>query len=158
MKLRLLSLASCMLCVIAACSDDKGPGSNRTDTQSAAPGTGGPARPAARSGQFARVVDCLVRFESVAALYGVIAGSKTGEERRSLMRASEQRVAAMRQMAIRAAALGTELGMTQAEIAGRIRQASGRIHQETETGDFSDFAVRMGREADRCAAAMPELL
>jgi hypothetical protein len=158
MKLRLLSAASCLLCVIVACSDDKGRGSNQGNTQSAAPANSGAARPPARPDRFARVVECVARFQSVAALYSVIADSRTGEERRSLMRSAEQRAAAMRQTAARAVAIGTELGMTRAQIADRIRQARERIHQETETGDFSDFAVRMGREADRCAAAMPALV
>lgn len=154
MKLRLLSVASCMLCVIAACSDNKGQGSN----QSNAPSAAAPARPAASPETFTRTVDCAATFESVANLYGVLSESKTGADRDRMMQSAEQRAGAMRQMAARAVAIGTELGMARTEIAGRVRQARERLLQESRVGDFGDFAVRMGREADRCVAAMPDLL
>ena len=158
MKLRLLSLASCLLCVTVACSDNKGQGSNQSNTQSTATGDARPARPAATPEQFTRVVDCAATFESVATLYRVIGDSKTGEERERMARSAEQRAAVMRRLAIRAAAIGAELGMAQAEIAGRVRQARERLQRESRAGDFGEFAVRMGREADRCVAAMPGLL
>jgi hypothetical protein len=158
MNLRLLSVAACILCVPMACSDNKGQGSNQTNTQSAAAGGAAPTRPAASPELFTRAVDCAATFESVATLYRVIGDSKTGAERERMMQSAEQRAAAMRQMATRAGAIGTELGMARTEIAGRVRQARERLQQESRVGDFGDFAVRMGREADRCVAAMPELL
>jgi hypothetical protein len=154
MKARILSAASCIVLAAVACSDNKGQGSNQSNTQSAA----APARPAASPELFTRAVDCAATFESVANLYGVLGESKTGAERDRMTQSAEQRAAAMRQMVARAVAIGTELGMARAEIAVRVREARERLLQESRAGDFGDFAVRMGREADRCVAAMPELL
>lgn len=156
MKLRLVAVASGALCVTVACSGGGEKESNRPDNHSSA--AGAPARAAASPELFTRAIDCAATFDSVSNLFRVIGGTKTGAERDSLMQVSGQRGAAARQMARRAAAIGAELGMARDEIAGRLRQAGDRLLQESRVGDFGDFAGRMGREADRCVAAMPELL
>lgn len=156
MKLRLAAVASWALCMTAGCSGGGEKEANRSGNQSAA--AGAPARPAASPELFTRAIDCAATFDSVSNLFRVIGGTKTGAERDSLMQVSAQREAAARQMARRAAAIGAELGMAQAEIASRLRQAGDRLLQESRVGDFGEFAGRMGREADRCVAAMPELL
>jgi hypothetical protein len=159
MKTIILASASAMLLATAACSDNKGQASNQSNTQSAAAAApAAPARPAASAAQFARATDCAATFESVATLYRVMSETKSGAERDRMTQSSEQRAAAARQMATRAAAIGTELGMAQEDVRARLLQARQRLQQESRVGDFGDFAVRMGREADRCVAAAPELL
>lgn len=159
MKGIILASASAMVLVAAACSDNKGQASNQSNTQSSAPAApAAPARPAASAEQFSRATDCAATFESVATLYRVMSETKSGEERDRMTQSSEQRAAAARQMATRAAAIGTELGMAQEDVRARLLQARQRLQQESRVGDFGDFAVRMGREADRCVAAAPELL
>ena len=157
MKATMLATATAMALATAACSDNKGQASNQSTNQaSAAPAT--PARPAASAEHFARATDCAATFESVATLYRVMSDTKSGAERDRMTQSAEQRGAAARQMATRAAAIGTELGMPEADVRARLLQARQRLQQESRVGDFGDFAVRMGREADRCVAAAPELL
>jgi hypothetical protein len=157
MKAIIATISSCILLATAACSDKNGQASNQSTNQiSAAPAA--PARPAANAEQFTRATDCAATFESVATLYRVMSDTKSGADRDRMVQSSEQRAAAARQMATRADAIGTELGMAQTEIRARLLQARQRLQQESRVGDFGDFAVRMGREADRCVAAAPELL
>jgi hypothetical protein len=146
-----------MLLVTAACSDNKGRASNQSNSQSSA-APAAPARPPASAAQFTQAIDCAATFESVATLYRVLGETKSGAERDRLTQSSDQRGAAARQMATRAAAIGAELGMARADVEARLLQARQRLREESRVGDFGDFAVRMGREADRCVAAMPELL
>jgi hypothetical protein len=159
MKAIILATVSAMVLATAACSDNKGQASNQSISQSSAPAAGAaPARRPASAEQFARATDCAATFESVATLFRVMGETKSGEERDRLTQSSEQRGAAARQMAARAAAIGAELGMAQADVRARLLQARQRLREESRVGDFGDFAVRMGREADRCVAALPELL
>jgi hypothetical protein len=158
MKAIILVTASAVALATAACSDNKGQASNQSNTQSSAAAPGAPARPAASAEHFTRATDCAATFESVATLYRVMGETKSGEERDRMTQSSEQRAAAARQMATRAAAIGTELGMAQDDVRARLLQARQRLREESRVGDFGDFAVRMGREADRCVAAAPELL
>lgn len=157
MKAIILATASLMVLATAACSDKGGQASNQSNAQiSAAPAA--PARPAATAAQFTRATDCAATFESVATLYRVLGETKSGAEGDRLTQSAEQRAAAARQMATRAAAIGAELGMAQADVRARLLEARQRLQQESRAGDFGAFAVRMGREADRCVAAAPELL
>lgn len=159
MKANILASVAAMTLATAACSDNKGQASNQSNNQSSAPAAdAAPARRPASAAQFAQATDCAATFESVATLYRVMGETKSGEERDRLTQSSEQRAAAARQMAARAAAIGTELGMAQADVRARLLQARQRLQRESRVGDFGDFAVRMGREADRCVAAMPDLL
>jgi hypothetical protein len=159
MKAIILATAATMMLVTAACSDNKGQASNQSGNPSSAPAAdAAPARRPASAEQFARATDCAATFESVATLYRVMGETKSGAERDRLTQSSEQRGAAARQMATRAAAIGSELGMAPADVRAHLLQARQRLREESRVGDFGDFAVRMGREADRCVAAMPELL
>jgi hypothetical protein len=155
MTLRLLSVASCLLCMAAACSDDKGQASNQSNNLAASAGGNPLPRYPATAAQLTRAVDCAATFESVATLYRVIGESKSGAERDRMTRSSEDRAGAARIMAASAAEIGTELGMSQEDVRTRLLQARQRLQQESRTGDFADFAVRMGREADRCVTSMP---
>lgn len=153
MKLRLLSVASCLLCMTAACSDKQGQASNQSNNQAASAGGSPLPRNPATAEQLTRAIDCAATFESVATLYRVIGESKSGAERDRMTRSSEDRAGAARIMAASAAEIGSELGMTQADIDARLRAARQRLQQESRAGDFADFAVRMGREADRCVTS-----
>jgi hypothetical protein len=155
MNLRLLSAASCMLCMTAACSNDKGQASNQSSNQTATAGENPLPRHPATAEQLTRAIDCAATFESVATLYRVIGESKSGAERDRMTQSSSDRAGAARLMAASAAEMGTELGVTQEDVRARLLQARQRLRQESRTGDFADFAVRMGREADRCVTSLP---
>jgi hypothetical protein len=153
MKTLLPILASSALLAAAGCSGS--PSNNQISAPSA---PAAPARPAATAAQFTQATDCAATFESVSTLYRVMSETKSGAERDRMTQSAEQRAAAARQMATRAAAIGTALGMAQEEVRARLLQSRQRLREESRTGDFGDFAVRMGRDADRCVAAAPELL
>jgi hypothetical protein len=158
MKAIILATASAIVLATAACSGNGGQAANQSNAQASAAAPAAPARQAASAGQFTRATDCAATFESVATLYRVLGETKSGAEGDRLAQSAGQRAAAARQMATRAAAIGAELGMTQEDVRARLLQARQRLQQESRVGDFGDFAVRMGREADRCVAAAPELL
>ncbi len=151
---------SAMLLAAAACSggQDKDGNAGASNGQSAGSGDAAPARRPATRQQLTRIIDCAVTFDSVATLYRVMGGTKTGAEADRMRQSSEQRDAAARQLAIRAVAVGAELGIPEVEVRSQLREARERIQRESRVGDFADFAVRMGREADRCVAELPGLL
>lgn len=160
MKAGLLIAVSATLLAAAACSggQDKNGNAGAANGQSAGSGDAVPPRRPATREQLTRIIDCAVTFDSVATLYRVMGGTKSGADADRLRQSSEQRDAAARQLAIRAVAVGAELGMADVEVRSQISEARERIQRESRVGDFADFAVRQGREADRCVAEMPGLL
>lgn len=147
-------LLSCIALAISACSDNSRQAENR-QTPAA---NGLPSGSTARAEQLTRVIDCAAAFESATALYTILSRLKGGAERDSLLEAAEVRRDAAEQVHMRAIDIAHQLGMTQADLQARVRQARQRNRDASRRGDFSDFAVRMNREAARCAADLPRLL
>ncbi|HYI49386.1 MAG TPA: hypothetical protein VEX35_13070 [Allosphingosinicella sp.] len=160
MKAGLWMAVSATLLAAAACSggQDKDGNAGASNGQSAGSGRDTSQRGPATRMQLTRIIDCSEAFRSVATLYRVMGGTRTGADADRLRQSSEQRDAAARQLAIRAAAVGAELGIPEIEVRSQIREARERSQREARVGDFADFAVRQGREADRCVAELPGLL
>jgi hypothetical protein len=158
MKTRMLIAMSCILLAPASCSNNKGKDSNQSNNQAASTGNDSVARRPAGAERLTLAVECTAALESVATLFRVMGQRRPGAEGESMLQSSAQRAAMAEEFETRAATIGAELGMSPAGVEARLRQARERLQRESQTGDFTEFAVSRGREADRCVARLPELL
>jgi hypothetical protein len=154
MKSRIIA-ASSGLALIAGCSgqpqNSAGTGQNdmaagnAATTQSAAS-----AAPAGEAG-FRQLAECAAMMEAVSRLYNAIASREQGARAEEMRRTASARGLAAFDFETSASSLGASLGKTQADIERIKRERHARLEQErARQPDFGEFAIWLGREADRC--------
>lgn len=158
MKPHISIAMSCILLATISCSDNKGKDSNQSNNQAAAAGNASAAGRPAAAERLTLAVDCTAALESVATLYRVLGERRPGADGERMLQSSTERAAMAEEFKTRAGTIGTELGLSQADVDARLSQARARLQRESQAGDFTEFAVRRGREADRCVAAFADLL
>lgn len=156
MKVRILALSSCVALALAACSG----GGSQDANRSSAANEAAPAAAASQASpeQFTRVVDCQATFDAVAGLYSAMGSVKSGAERDELMAMAGRRRQIADALRARAMSLGGTLGLAPADVQARLAAARERLRAESQVGEFSEFAGRVGRQADICTRGMSELM
>jgi hypothetical protein len=150
-----IAAASCGLALIAGCSgqsqNSAGNGQNGTATSNAA--TALPAASAPPTGEtgFRQLAECAATMEAVSRLYNAIASREQGARADEMRRTASARGLAAFDFETSASSLGVPLGKTQADIDRIKRERHAQLEQErARQPDFGEFAVWLGREADRC--------
>jgi len=154
MKSRIIA-ASCGLALIAGCSgqpqNSAGSGQNGTAASNSATALpAASARPTGEAG-FRQLAECAATMEATSRLYNAIASREQGARADEMRRTASARGLAAFDFETGASSLGVSLGKTQADIERIKRERHARLEQErARQPDFGEFAVWLGREADRC--------
>jgi hypothetical protein len=159
MKSRLV-LVACGLALSAGCSGS--PRNAPTDAQNGAAETNIAAAPAAPVAgpageeRFQQLSECAATLGQMAVLYDAIADRERGSQHEEMAGRASARRSAAAAFELEAGTLGTSLGHNAADI-DRIKTARRAIieRERSSQPDFGEFAIWLGREADRCAALVP---
>jgi len=90
-------------------------------------------------------------MEATSRLYTAIASGEQGPRADEMRRTASARGLAAFDFETSASTLGTSLGKTQADVDRIKRARHAQLEQErARQPDFGEFAVWLGREADRC--------
>ena len=156
MKRRIV-VAACGLILCAACSGQtqnnmaNGPGAPpANDAVATAPAPAATAAPSGEAG-FRQLAECAATMEAMSRLYDAIASREQGARADEMRRTGSARRIAAFDFQMSASTLGTRLGKTEADIERIKRERHAQLEQErARQPDFGEFAVWLGREADRC--------
>lgn len=150
-----IAAASCGLALIAGCSgqpqSSAGNGQNGMATSNTAAAL--PPATAAPTGEtgFRQLAECAATMEAVGRLYNAIASREQGARGDEMRRTASARSLAAFDFESSASTLGVSLGKTQADVERIKRERHTQLEQErARQPDFGEFAVWLGREADRC--------
>ena len=150
-----IAAASCGLALIAGCSgqpqDNAGNGQNGATASNAATALpAAPARPTGETG-FRQLAECAATMEAMSRLYTAIASREQGARGEDMRRTASARGLAALDFEMSASSLGSSLGKTPADVERIKRERHAQMEQErARQPDFGEFAVWLGREADRC--------
>lgn len=158
MKSWIAAAAGC-LALSTGCSGQSQNGSdgagNRMPAGNAA-GATGPEASLTGEARFRRLAECSATVEALSHLYDAIASQEQGARKADLLQTAEARRSAATILELDAFTAGRPLGRTTADIARIKTETRASIEAErARQRDFGDFAIWLGREADRCAALDP---
>lgn len=131
-------IALTMAAALAACNN----GANPADEASAT----------AKAADYKQLASCSAKMAAVGKLYHAIASQKTGAEAEELDNIGTQRGASGYMFMREAHKLA---GPASAEVDALIKEEEARIQAEMDKQPFEEFAVAIGKEADKCAPLLP---
>lgn len=166
MKRRMV-LFACSLMLATSCAG--GSQNNMSTAQNAMPANdvgatasapAAPAAPAASSGaaDVRQLAECAATMDALGRLYDAIASGEQGARRDELSRTAVARRSAAFGFEMEASGAAMRSGGAQADVERIKRDRNAQLEQErARQADFGEFAVWLGREGDRCAAAYPSI-
>lgn len=99
--------------------------------------------------------ECSATLQAVANLFDAIASTQSGPQAEEARNTAMRRRGAASLAELRARSIAIPLGRPADEVAGLKRGRQQALERERAGRDFADFAIWLGREADRCAALDP---
>jgi hypothetical protein len=148
-------LLACSLILGTACSQ-------RSESNSQATAGGNAAAPKAAPAaapDFRELAACAAKMEAVGRLYRAIASQSSGEQAAQMNSRASQRGRAGFELRIKAEqserAADASSGPGKSQVPTIIRETEATLEAERSRQPFEDFAIWLGREADRCAPLVP---
>ncbi len=153
MKAYHIALISLPVMVLAACSgaEEAAPVEDVIVEEPAADGSYDEA--SAEGQAYRAALECGATMAASSDLLGAISVLVQDEAERATMRENEDaREARADAIKAQAVALGTALGLTEADVEAQFAEHQGTFVQTRESGSMEEFTATVGEQADSCAA------
>lgn len=147
------------LVLSAGCSEPQSSREEANATADAAPATAAPAS----APDFRQLAECSAKLDAVSRFYRAVASQSSGDEAAEMSATADQRSRGAFELRMRAedrertasASSQPGAGSAGSQVPTIIEETEAALEAERARQPFEDFAVWLGREADRCAPLVP---